>query len=94
MSYSLDKFKNITVALNTPFKERGLTNEKQRKAYVTQQMNLLYPSFYDSYMNQIAQKQSKIAWIREVIRVMMFLDIKEIYFEEKNGENSDKGNGA
>jgi len=81
--------------LSTPFKEKKLTNDKQRKAYVTQQMSLLYPSFYESYKTQIAQKEARIQWIKETIKVMMFLNIKEIVFgDDDDSQDSDKGDGA
>ena len=69
--------------MNTPFKEKGLTNEKTRKAYVIQQMGLLYPSFYETKKASIANLEDEIKWIRETIDTMKHLGVTEIDFEKK-----------
>ena len=68
--------------ITTPFKEKGLTNDKMRNAYVKQQMGLLYPSFYASKKAELANIEAEIKWIYEMINTMRLFGVFEIEFEE------------
>ncbi len=68
--------------ITTPFKEKGLTNDKMRNAYVKQQMGLLYPSFYASKKAELAGIEAEIKWIYEMISTMKLFGVFEIELEE------------
>lgn len=76
--------------VHTPFKEKGLTNDNMRKAYVKQQMLLLYPSFYLSKKAELDSIEADLKRIYKTIEVMMFYDVDEIEFEQKKDSKEDK----
>lgn len=76
--------------IHTDFKAKGLTNEKTRAAYVTNQMGLLYPSFYETHKASLANLESELKWIRQLIDVMKEFGIQEIDLEGKDKSEKDK----
>lgn len=69
--------------LTTPFKEKGLTNEKMRNAYVKQQMGLLYPSFYLQKKAELSNLEADLKWIYETLHIMKLFGVTEIDLEKK-----------
>lgn len=77
--------------VSTDFKAKGLTNEKQRNAYVKKHMSTM-PNTYASKKATFESLEQEIKWIRETISVMQKFGVEEIDFTEKdkNEENKDK----
>ena len=76
--------------VTTPFKEKGLTNDKMRNAYVKQQMNLLYPSFYLQKKAELDNITSDLKWIYEMINVMKLFGVFELELDEKKATEENK----
>lgn len=85
-----DEENEASLWINTPFKEKGLTNDNMRKAYVRQQMGLLYPSFYASKKAKLNNLEAEVKWDYEMINVMKLFGVFEIDLEEKQEEEKDK----
>lgn len=80
--------------VTTNFKEKGLTNEKMRQAYVVNQMALLYPNFYNQTKAKITNLEHEIRCLRQVIDVMINFGVEEIEFPKKKEEDKDKRDGS
>lgn len=80
--------------ITTNFKEKGLTNEKMRQAYVVNQMALLYPNFYDQTKVKITNLEYEIKCLRQVISVMIEFGVEEIEFPKKEEKDKDKRDGS
>ena len=88
-----DELNEADVWLNTPFKEKGLTNDSMRKAYVKKTLISHYPSFY-LYKQAKEQKLSEeLEWLTQTIEVLRDLGVTEIEFSEDK-EDKNEGDGT
>lgn len=71
--------------VNTDFKAKKLTNDKQRNAYVKKQMSTM-PNTYAQSKAEFESLEQEIKWIREVISVMQRFGVDEIDFTDKEEE--------
>lgn len=85
-----DEENEAALWINTPFKEKKLTNDNMRKAYVRQQMGLLYPSFYASKKAKLSSLEAEVKWDYEMISVMKLFGVFEIDLEEKEKQEEEK----
>lgn len=69
--------------VNTDFKAKGLTNDKQRNAYVKKHMSTM-PNTYSLKKAAFESLEQEIKWIRETISVMQKFGVEEIDFTEKD----------
>ena len=69
--------------VSTDFKAKGLTNDKQRNAYVKKHMSTM-PNTYSSKKATFESLEQEIKWIRETIGVMQKFGVEEIDFTEKD----------
>lgn len=89
-----DELHEADLWINTPFKEKGLTNDKMRNAYVTQQMSLLYPSFYLTKKAKLTYLEERLKWVYTMIHTMRENGIDEIEFESDKDENEESKEAA
>lgn len=88
-----DELNEADVWLHTPFKEKGLTNDSMRKAYVKKTLISHYPSFY-LYKQAKEQKLSEeLEWLTQTIEVLRDLGVTEIEFSEDK-EDKNEGDGT
>ena len=88
-----DELNEAEIWLDTPFKEKGLTNDSMRKAYVKKTLISHYPSFY---LNKKAKEQKlsdELEWITQTIKVLMDLGVTDIEFD-KDKKDKDEGDGS
>ena len=68
--------------LHTDFKERKLTNQELRKAYVQSQLEKRYPSFTSTYIAQAQKIQLDIDNITLLLDFMVRNNMKKIPYED------------
>lgn len=85
-----DEQNEASLWIHTPFKEKGLTNDKMRNAYVKQQMGLMYPSFYATKKAELTNIEADLKWIYNLIDIMYYYDVDEIDLEEQDKKEEEK----
>lgn len=88
-----DELNEADVWLNTPFKEKGLTNDSMRKAYVKKTLISHYPSFYLHKQAKEQKLSEELEWLTQTIEVLMDLGVTEIEFSEDK-EDKNEGDGT
>ena len=88
-----DELNEADVWLNTPFKEKGLTNDSMRKAYVKKTLISHYPSFYLHKKAKAQKLSEELEWLTQTIKVLMDLGVTEIEFD-KDKEDKNEGDGT
>lgn len=78
--------------LNTPFKEKKLTNDTMRKAYVKQTLISQYPSFYLQKKAKAQKLSEELEWLTQTIKVLLELGVTDIEFD-KDKEDQNEGDG-
>ena len=88
-----DELNEADVWLNTSFKEKGLTNDSMRKAYVKKTLISHYPSFYLHKKAKEQKLSEELEWLTQTIEVLMDLGVTEIEFSEDK-EDKNEGDGT